>query len=374
MSSSPSASAAPEASPAARPALRVILLNPGDASEHDFILRVLSGFNLDIVRSADFSRLEAGALYMYFNHRAIDLPESFLSEVGKLRGCGLLHLGDEYYRGDFRIYAHFDYVIRNSAAPFLDGPGLKQIPIGYSLRLQPRAYRPASTRAYMWSYAGALRPLRRAMVDQFAEVKPHAVSMPDTAAGETHIPRETYLDWMADTVFVPCGEGNVLLETLRPYEALEYGAIPLLPRRAMSDMFTRILGRHPLPTFRSWKAAAAFARRMARSPSALDALQQQTMTWWTRYKQTLATDLVDFIEAGRAGTFAAAHRRRFAAWANPLRPAQRMFALSRQQGIGQLGARIAGLPGKIANRGRAKEGVWTLSVSEPSPRDPTRPV
>lgn len=55
---------------------------------------------------------------------------------------------------------------------------------------------------------------------------------------------------MLDSIFSPCPQGNVLLETPRVYEALQCGSIPIVERRLTLDYYKQLLGPHPLPTVR----------------------------------------------------------------------------------------------------------------------------
>ena len=89
--------------------------------------------------------------------------------------------------------------------------------------------------------------------------------------------------------------GNVSLETGRPYAALEAGAIPILERRPLMDVHRRLLGKHPLPTFPTWKKAAGFVEAMWSDKAALDQLQQECLTWWTSYKKELAEEACRFV-------------------------------------------------------------------------------
>ena len=357
--------------------LTLIELNAGDASERDWIRFLLSDFRLEVIRAPDFSVIRPGALYSIYNHRRLSLPADFLEKISGADGCGLLHLGDERFSGDFRIYGSFSYVIRNSAAAHLEGPGLLNVPIGYSIDLPDLPFIPASRRRYLWSFAGGRRPWRTAMAACFADIDPHLLSLPDTQKGETHISRGEYCSAMADSVFVPCGEGNVTLETVRPYEALEYGAIPLLPRRALADMYRTALGPHPLPSFSSWKEAAAFVRTLRADPSRLDRLQQETQEWWRERKSAWPKAVSGFIGRHAAGEGRPGLKQRFGDWNNGLYQPRRMTELLRQQSIGQVAGRLVRLASSAGRRQPQNAGVWGLSSppsAQPEAEKPVLPV
>jgi hypothetical protein len=346
-----------------KPRLTLVLLNPVPGAEWDWVRRLLSRYELEVVTDPAGEVLKPGALYHYYGDKKIHLPDGFLDKVARLEGCGFLHCGDEYFRADMRAYAAFAYVIRAPWTDLLRGPGVMGVPIGPSNDMPDRPSTPASRRGLVWSFAGGRRLSRVAMARELAGLAPNLVSLPDLARGEKHISRSSYLDALADSVFIPCVEGNVILETLRPYEALSYGAIPILPKRPFADTFRSILGLdHPLPTFLTWGEARAFMVRMMADKPALDALQTRVTGWWTTYCEDLSGRIESFIESGRRGEMREALRQRFANFTGPGWQAGRFWELTRQQGGGQIRERLEKLPAKMLGRlqGKSTAGVWSL--------------
>ena len=54
------------------------------------------------------------------------------------------------------------------------------------------------------------------------------------------------------TLFVPCPIGSVHPDTLRLFEALEWGCIPILRKYKGEDYFKNIFGEHPIPIVDEW--------------------------------------------------------------------------------------------------------------------------
>ena len=52
-----------------------------------------------------------------------------------------------------------------------------------------------------------------------------SVSLPDVRKGESLLSRERYVEVMTHSAFAPAPMGNVVIETWRFWEALEYGAM-----------------------------------------------------------------------------------------------------------------------------------------------------
>jgi hypothetical protein len=130
----------------------------------------------------------------------------------------------------------------------------------------------------------------------------HIYSRNSNSASDT-LSRESYFDILGDSVFLPSPMGNVNLDTWRLYEALEAAAIPILERRVLKDYFSSVLGRHPIPTFASWRHAARFVSDVRLKPEALDSLQADIQAWWTRKKESLRQEMAAFVAKGLEGEF-----------------------------------------------------------------------
>lgn len=251
------------------------------------------------------------ALYVYNSDSALSLSPEILSGITKLKGAGLLHLGDEYLRSSLLDYAHFSYVVRMYSFSKTVTPGVLTIPIGPTPKLGPASSKPASRRKHTWMFAGDWKSDRSAMADQFTTWDKGLFSMPMPYNDAERLSRQDYLTGMSETAFAPCPAGNIVLETCRPYEALHFGAIPLLPRRKRMDPYRSLFCDHPLPTFENWKSAYRFARELYAKPDEMDALQTKCINWWQSTKSELATNVKSFIEDGQAGTFRKALQERF---------------------------------------------------------------
>lgn len=245
----------------------------------------------------------------------------------------LVHVSDEWLAGGYGVYRQFDRVLRIYASRLVDAPGIATLPLGYPKGgAGPPVPVPAVGRAHRWSFAGEVKASRAAMVGALASI-PGIVRDTRTVAPMTG---DAYRALLADTVFVPCPMGNVVLETWRLYEALEQGCVPIVERRPLIDYWGRLFGDHPIPSVRHWNEAPAL---MARLGTDLPAVQRRVHGWWRAHRQRLRDMVATFMgEDHRAdlGRFAA--RRHIAKpWAyQPLRLAE----LARHQSLASIGHRI----------------------------------
>ena len=259
----------------------------------------------------DIFRDVAGEQVMDGEHRVV-LDNSLLIDSGlhdqpreyyrKFRGknAWLFNISDEFYDGGYDRYKNFRGVFRNHWTGIFNSRRVLQLPLGYSagLSLNPVQIE-ASRRAYLWSFLGEARKSSRPeLTTAFLPLVPYFAHFTDRADSQP-VGKGEYYRVLQDSVFVPCAMGNVHLESFRTYEALECGAIPIVERRIGFDYYTRLLGEHPLPTFRSWDRAASFVEEIRNDPTAMDKMQAECVQWWAGKKQRLREQIANFVATAR---------------------------------------------------------------------------
>jgi hypothetical protein len=245
----------------------------------------------------------------------------YLSEARTrgFRNVGLLHMGDELGDHDRGFYANADYVLRNywfkeaMVPPSADSLGVLWIPNGYSNGvgpITPDTLLPASERKVMGFFSGTLASAklsdeRRRMAQIVQDAKlPFQVG--GTAGFGKGLPPLIYAAYLCMTRFglVP---GGVSPETIRLYEVLEAGAIPVM-RRSPFVAAPDALDNPPFVLLDDWaELPAAYAPYAdALAPAIIEeveARRRAAYDWWTRFKAALQARVKDLIDR----SFARAH-------------------------------------------------------------------
>jgi hypothetical protein len=213
----------------------------------------------------------------------------------------LYHMSDEYVEAGHDLYRHCELVIRNGSADFemFGDPKLIQIPLGYvsGLGNTSRASRPSSSRKCSFAFLGAIKHERESeMLPALRTLRgPAYVRRTGTFAAASRRFDLSTVTIYKNTLFVPSPKGNWSPECNRLYDAMEWGCIPLIKRYGNSEYHEnyhdKLLGRHPIPTFDSWKESADFASDLRSDETALDALQASIFMWWQTYKSELQASL-----------------------------------------------------------------------------------
>lgn len=236
----------------------------------------------------------------------VALVDISLASIERIKSTGnklvLYHMGDELAQVDISAYAACDLVVRNYFFPgIFDNPqyGAKLLwaPNGFRSGVGPRDRRKiksADQRQFLSAFLGWLETPdahgnERAMfAKQIAACGADLFCHSSTAFGGGYNVG-LYAAIMEDSVFAPCPAGHSP-ETIRLYDALEVGCIPIsLPHAFLAaEKALAALGPVPFPLIESWEQLPEFLRgmqaRWVNDPAEIVALQARCIAWWKDYK------------------------------------------------------------------------------------------
>lgn len=219
------------------------------------------------------------------------------------RNLGILHMGDEKGDVDLGFYADADYVLRNYYFPHaLKVPqgartrDIEWIPNGYANAVGPQPaerHLPMRHRTIVGFFAGqtAADPTaaRGEMIRVVQENRLPCVVVGTQGFAQGLSPVE-YAGHLANTRFalIPAGNSE---ETIRLYDALEAGAIPIAlkaPFLAAADA----IENPPFVLLDAWADLVPFMtdyqRRAAADPDFMEDRRNAVAAWWAAFKRTSA--------------------------------------------------------------------------------------
>lgn len=238
-------------------------------------------------------------IYLELGQINVDLIRHLKAHGKKV---ALYHMGGEKLDKDISAYAECDLVIRNYYFPnIIEGFGSQSrvmwAPNGFRTGIGPRnagALKKASQRQCLAAFLG--------WINNSASYNNERASFagPATACGENLYVMPSngfaggynvglYSAIMEDCIFAPCPSGNNP-ETIRLYDALELGAIPisLSHEFLLSEHALAANGPVPFPILNSWSELPQFLEQMKTkaltNPNEILELQQRCISWWTDFK------------------------------------------------------------------------------------------
>ena len=193
---------------------------------------------------------------------------------------------------DIRIYREFQcdqFSLLNN---------IRNVPLGPSRwALKDNPWLNSSERKYSWSFIGTdwSNNSRKEAVKFFTENIPGGFSSLGSNFG-SGMSSNKYIENTLNSSFIPCPKGNFHFETIRFYEALELGAIPMVIKG--SETFLKIFkDNFPLPIFRDWEEAAKFSMSKLNYHDELNRLQLLVYQWWLNEKNHLSSEISSLSNA-----------------------------------------------------------------------------
>lgn len=195
----------------------------------------------------------------------------------------IVQLSDEQGRKEMfnNLSRHTKLYLRNynyAHYPVFDN--IKQFPLGYlsgylnntySLEIQ-KTQRPFNERPNAWAFVGKLKQDRQKMIRVFEHLTPHK------CLTDGNVSRSDMFEIYSQSIFVPCGRGNMRLECYRLYEVLLAGAIPVVVG-SKEEVAETFLYNPPFIFESSWEEALKRCRALLGSDE-LRKIQESIQGWW----------------------------------------------------------------------------------------------
>lgn len=268
--------------------------------------RLLDGLPFTLTQDAG-SLVGGVVVYLELGGADLSLIELLKSRSNRVV---LFQMGDEYGRKTREAYDLCDGVIKNyyfkdiADEPRWQGR-MHWAPNGFKSGVGPRAperLKPTAERSFLAAFmgwlnnAGSYHDERKRFEEQIEACKPHLFVNPSAGfSGGFNV--GLYAAVLESSLFCPCPAGNSP-ETIRLYDVLEAGCIPISLRHEFMDA-PHALGGVPFPVIDSWADLPAFLAQQQvireREPHRLAALQRRCVDWWQRRQSEISGDIGQFL-------------------------------------------------------------------------------
>lgn len=163
----------------------------------------------------------------------------------------------------------------------------------------PNSLLPASMRKMDCYFAGRSTPERKAFLNTLSQqgVDCQIQESEGFGLGKS---RPLYGFELGETRFALC-PGGESPETIRFYDALENGAIPVLVNCNITEFLfpsrTRSTNPPPVMVLDDWSNFGKTVEPYLKDPQALDALQSRSVSWWQRQKEVIRGNVAKLVDS-----------------------------------------------------------------------------
>uniref|UniRef100_A0A914C6E4 Exostosin GT47 domain-containing protein n=1 Tax=Acrobeloides nanus TaxID=290746 RepID=A0A914C6E4_9BILA len=211
-------------------------------------------------------------------------------------------MGDETMSKNIRYYSLATYVFRNyyNADYLLKYRNTHFVPLGTKTGfgpIQASSLLPASQRKYMVNFIGSIRSNRQEMVDKIKNVNISSyINVQANWASKDGINVVNYRDILRESAFTLAPWGNNP-ESLRLYEALEAGSIPIFQKLdSKRSPMTPMGENNPIPQFDNWDDAIKFVDKSRSDMKLVEQLQERVIRFWKSYKEKIQFKIKNVID------------------------------------------------------------------------------
>jgi hypothetical protein len=238
---------------------------------------------------------------LVFNH--ISSYESIEKVIKNIKPIIIIYLTDEY--GNQGKYLELSKYVKLFLRPYTfkhynmqNYNNVIQIPLGYMNGMFNKKYaldiykKPIEDREYIWSFIGNIKADRQKMVDKFKSVFKEKYFL-----GNNMKPDEMAKIYQ-NTVFIPNGRGNNVLDCFRLYEAVFCGAIPISvgDSKEINETFDYNGNKPPFIYANTWDEAVKTCEQLLENKSKLRKLQEDNFNWLKNMIDSIHDKMREAIE------------------------------------------------------------------------------
>lgn len=208
----------------------------------------------------------------------------------------LLHLSNENLNHNCDYYSEAEHVFRFYYDEEIKNPNVTTLPLGFvsgymntngDINLSNDRYIPIS-------FIGQVKSDRGMMVNSIKNINNSFLYLTSKWNCPNGLPIDEVVNIYKRTKFVPCPKGWVNPDSLRLFEALEWGCIPIIKKYDGVDYFEHIFGKHPIPTVDDWTEVSDLIDNL--NNENLDELILSINKWYIEFMKSISINVGNIIK------------------------------------------------------------------------------
>lgn len=276
---------------------------PHTTNFYDFVRKVLFR-DIDCVDYFDELRYETildNSVIIYscfFSYPPIELVEYLKKFKAKGYKFGLYHLSNEYQLPERIEYDHYldaEFVLRQYYDDRITCDNTYTLPIGFLAGYHNvnGEKNLSEQRDIVYSFIGQVKSDRVQMLNSLNGIEPKFLHITKDWADPNGLTPKDVIEIYKKTLFIPCPMGYCHIETLRLYEALEWGCIPIIKKYNGEDYYLKIFGKHPIPVINEWSEIIETMERIRNGD--IDKLMLEINSWYSEFNDTVRDNVGEIV-------------------------------------------------------------------------------
>lgn len=207
----------------------------------------------------------------------------------------LFHLSDEFCQHNCYYYPEAEHVFRFHYDYKIKHPNVTVLPLGYTTGYMNKdgVINMSDKRDITTTFIGQVKTDRQEMLNAISGFEKKIIYLTRVWSDPNIMTFDKVIDIYKRVRFVPCPMGNISPETLRLYEALEWGAVPIVKKHNGTDYYKYIFGEHPIPMVENWSEAKDMINKL--NTDGLDSLIMKINTWYKKIMNDTSVKVANII-------------------------------------------------------------------------------
>jgi hypothetical protein len=143
------------------------------------------------------------------------------------------------------------------------------------------------------TFIGQVKSDRHILVDTISDIHNKFLHLTTQWNCPTGLSSDIVIEIYKRTIFIPCPMGWINPDSLRLFEALEWGCIPITKKYNGTDYFKYIFGEHPLPLVNEWTEVKDLMDKM--NNENLDNTIMTINKWYRDYMSTVSVNVSTIV-------------------------------------------------------------------------------
>lgn len=207
----------------------------------------------------------------------------------------LLHISNETLNHKCEYYSDAQHVFRFYHDEKIKKDNVTTLPLGFvsGYMNNTNNINLSDKRDISVVFIGQVKSDRKILVESIKNIENNFLHLTNKWNCPTKLSFDDVIDIYKRTLFVPCPMGWCNPDSLRIFESLEWGCIPIIKKYNGIDYFEYIFGEHPIPTINEWTEVKGLMDNLINEN--IDDLILSINKWYKNYMNSVSENVSDII-------------------------------------------------------------------------------